>query len=116
MTFLSFLWLSCTYMNQHSSRSHAIFILTIECCSVSGYTLVLALDCPFLYIFNHFQRGIDGADHIRVGKLNMVDLAGSERQEKTGTTVNSTLYCIMIISLLKRIFDTRGSVSRKLQR
>ncbi|KAL5471016.1 hypothetical protein EMCRGX_G029088 [Ephydatia muelleri] len=54
----------CTYMNQHSSRSHAIFILTIECCS----------------------RGIDGADHIRVGKLNMVDLAGSERQEKTGTT------------------------------
>lgn len=30
--------------------------------------------------------GVDGAGHIRVGKLNMVDLAGSERQSKTGAT------------------------------
>ena len=30
--------------------------------------------------------GIDGQDHIRVGKMNMVDLAGSERQSKTGAT------------------------------
>jgi hypothetical protein len=53
-----------TNMNQHSSRSHAIFILTVECCS----------------------RGEDGEDHIHVGKLNLVDLAGSERQSKTGAT------------------------------
>lgn len=33
------------------------------------------------------QRGPDGEDHIRVGKLNLVDLAGSERQAKTGSTV-----------------------------
>ncbi|KAL8594876.1 Kinesin-like protein kif3b [Nucella lapillus] len=51
-----------TNMNEHSSRSHAIFIITIECS----------------------EEGADGETHIRVGKLNMVDLAGSERQNKTG--------------------------------
>lgn len=64
-------------MNEHSSRSHAIFILTVECS----------------------EKGADGEDHIRyaycclgtflqysfrVGRLNLVDLAGSERQSKTG--------------------------------
>lgn len=53
-----------TNMNEHSSRSHAIFIITIECS----------------------EPGADGESHIRVGKLNMVDLAGSERQTKTGAT------------------------------
>lgn len=53
-----------TNMNEHSSRSHAIFIITIECS----------------------EPGADGESHIRVGKLNMVDLAGSERQAKTGAT------------------------------
>lgn len=53
-----------TNMNEHSSRSHAIFIITIECS----------------------EPGADGESHIRVGKLNMVDLAGSERQSKTGAT------------------------------
>ena len=52
-------------MNEHSSRSHAIFLVTVECS----------------------ERGADGETHIRVGKLNMVDLAGSERQTKTGATV-----------------------------
>lgn len=51
-----------TNMNEHSSRSHAIFIITIEC----------------------GETGADGENHIRVGKLNLVDLAGSERQGKTG--------------------------------
>ena len=41
-----------------SSRSHAIFVITIECS----------------------EDGLDGKNHIRVGKLNLVDLAGSERQ------------------------------------
>merc|ERR1712025_797131 len=53
-----------TEMNLHSSRSHAIFIVTIECS----------------------DEGADGENHIRVGKLNLVDLAGSERQSKTGAT------------------------------
>ncbi|KAL2103506.1 hypothetical protein ACEWY4_000374 [Coilia grayii] len=51
-----------TNMNEHSSRSHAIFVITIECS----------------------EMGVDGESHIRVGKLNLVDLAGSERQTKTG--------------------------------
>uniref|UniRef100_H2ZLU3 Kinesin-like protein n=1 Tax=Ciona savignyi TaxID=51511 RepID=H2ZLU3_CIOSA len=49
-----------TNMNEHSSRSHAIFVITIECS----------------------EDGLDGKNHIRVGKLNLVDLAGSERQDK----------------------------------
>uniref|UniRef100_H3CBQ6 Kinesin-like protein KIF3B n=1 Tax=Tetraodon nigroviridis TaxID=99883 RepID=H3CBQ6_TETNG len=51
-----------TNMNEHSSRSHAIFLITVECS----------------------ELGLDGENHIRVGKLNLVDLAGSERQSKTG--------------------------------
>lgn len=51
-----------TNMNEHSSRSHAIFMITVECS----------------------ELGLDGENHIRVGKLNLVDLAGSERQTKTG--------------------------------
>lgn len=50
-----------TKMNGRSSRSHSIF------------TLVLEIS----------EKGPDGKDHIRMGKLNMVDLAGSERQKKT---------------------------------
>ncbi|KAM6462920.1 kinesin-like protein KIF3C isoform 4-T4 [Liasis olivaceus] len=51
-----------TNMNEYSSRSHAIFVITVECS----------------------ETGPDGEDHIRVGKLNLVDLAGSERQSKMG--------------------------------
>ena len=51
-----------TEMNEHSSRSHAIFIITVECSELD----------------------MEGQAHIRVGKLNLVDLAGSERQAKTG--------------------------------
>ncbi len=53
-----------TDMNKHSSRSHAIFIVTVECSKESEEEA--------------------GKAHIRVGKLNLVDLAGSERQAKTG--------------------------------
>merc|ERR1719278_1412291 len=51
-----------TEMNEHSSRSHAIFIITVE----------------------YSELDAEGDAHIRVGKLNLVDLAGSERQAKTG--------------------------------
>ncbi len=50
-----------TAMNAHSSRSHAIFTITVECS----------------------EKGSDGQQHFRVGKLHLVDLAGSERQSKT---------------------------------
>lgn len=42
-------------MNERSSRSHAIFSITIECSDI----------------------GPDGGKRIRVGKLHMVDLAVS---------------------------------------
>lgn len=51
--------IGATNMNEHSSRSHAIFIITIEMGDSYG---------------------------IRVGRLNLVDLAGSERQSKTGSS------------------------------
>ncbi|XP_024083610.1 kinesin-like protein KIF3A isoform X2 [Cimex lectularius] len=51
-----------TAMNIESSRSHAIFTITVE-------TSVL---------------GIDNQHHVKMGRLHLVDLAGSERQSKTG--------------------------------
>ena len=40
-------------MNEQSSRSHAIFTVTIECS----------------------EKGVDKKQHVRVGKLHLVDLA-----------------------------------------
>nr|XP_033777070.1 LOW QUALITY PROTEIN: kinesin-like protein KIF17 [Geotrypetes seraphini] len=53
-----------TLMNKDSSRSHSIFTINMEICSVDE----------------------KGKDYLRAGKLNLVDLAGSERQSKTGAT------------------------------
>uniref|UniRef100_A0A1A9W7E9 Kinesin-like protein n=1 Tax=Glossina brevipalpis TaxID=37001 RepID=A0A1A9W7E9_9MUSC len=50
-----------TKMNLESSRSHAIFSITIE----------------------RSELGEGGQQHVRMGKLQLVDLAGSERQSKT---------------------------------
>ncbi|XP_033212363.1 kinesin-like protein KIF3A [Belonocnema kinseyi] len=50
-----------TAMNESSSRSHAIFTITVE----------------------SSQVGEDGQQHVKMGKLHLVDLAGSERQSKT---------------------------------
>lgn len=53
-----------TNMNEHSSRSHSVFTITVES--------------------QEFDE--KGESHVKVGKLNIVDLAGSERQSKTGAT------------------------------
>nr|XP_016933239.1 kinesin-like protein KIF3A [Drosophila suzukii] len=50
-----------TKMNEESSRSHAIFSITVE----------------------RSELGEGGVQHVRMGKLQLVDLAGSERQSKT---------------------------------
>ena len=82
-------------MNNESSRSHSIFTITVEilekgapceiwACSLtkgSSHSCIFALKKRRLCF-----EGMDGQDHIRVGKMNMVDLAGSERQSKTGAT------------------------------
>ncbi|XP_069681016.1 kinesin-like protein KIF3A isoform X2 [Periplaneta americana] len=53
-----------TAMNAQSSRSHAIFTITVE----------------------NSDTDDEGKQHIKMGKLHLVDLAGSERQSKTGAT------------------------------
>ncbi|XP_039288788.1 kinesin-like protein KIF3A [Nilaparvata lugens] len=53
-----------TAMNTHSSRSHAIFNITIET----------------------IQKDTDGKEHVKMGRLHLVDLAGCERQSKTEAT------------------------------
>ncbi|KAJ8668704.1 hypothetical protein QAD02_010367 [Eretmocerus hayati] len=53
-----------TAMNECSSRSHAIFTVTVE----------------------SSRMGEDGQQHVKMGKLHLVDLAGSERQSKSKTT------------------------------
>lgn len=50
-----------TNMNEHSSRSHAIFQISIEMAE-------------------------EKSKSIKIGKLNLIDLAGSERQSKTGAS------------------------------
>lgn len=51
---------AATKMNDHSSRSHAIFTITVT-----------------------IKQAVEEGDLIRTGKLNLVDLAGSECQAKT---------------------------------
>jgi len=53
-----------TAMNAGSSRSHSVFTVIIESCTLDE----------------------NDEENIKVGKLNMVDLAGSERQKKTKST------------------------------
>uniref|UniRef100_A0A3Q3VZ09 Kinesin motor domain-containing protein n=1 Tax=Mola mola TaxID=94237 RepID=A0A3Q3VZ09_MOLML len=81
-----------TAMNAASSRSHAIFTITLE-----------------------QRRGTDKADSI-VSKLHLVDLAGSERQKKTkaegdrlkeGISINRGLLC------LGNVISALGDESKK---
>ena len=87
-----------TNMNEHSSRSHAIFIITVECSTA-----------------DEEDGGSDKA-HIRAGKLNLVDLAGSERQAKTGATgerlkeatkINLSLSCLG--NVIKALVDGKST-------
>ncbi|KAI6240085.1 Kinesin-like protein [Aphelenchoides fujianensis] len=55
--------IGATNMNEQSSRSHALFTVTIEC-----------------------SEKINNHQHLTQGKLHLVDLAGSERQTKTGAS------------------------------
>eukprot|EP00252_Welwitschia_mirabilis_P016492 TRINITY_DN3636_c0_g1_i2.p1 TRINITY_DN3636_c0_g1~~TRINITY_DN3636_c0_g1_i2.p1 ORF type:complete len:967 (+),score=258.83 TRINITY_DN3636_c0_g1_i2:92-2992(+) len=62
-----------TNMNTHSSRSHAIFTITIEQmrkCKSTSPTVDLSLE--------------DGGEEFLCAKLHLVDLAGSERAKRTG--------------------------------
>lgn len=70
-----------TNMNEHSSRSHAIFSIKIEMCDQS-------------------------TNKVNVGKLNLIDLAGSERQSKTGATAER----LREASKINRALSSLGNV------
>ena len=57
-----------TLMNEHSSRSHAIFTISVE-------------QCPLASLL---ARGAAGKVPYIAAKFHLVDLAGSERNKKTG--------------------------------
>lgn len=70
-----------TNMNEHSSRSHAVFLIRIEMCDVDSTA-------------------------VKVGRLNLVDLAGSERQSKTGATAER----LKEASKINRALSSLGNV------
>uniref|UniRef100_A0A1L8E5K3 Kinesin-like protein n=1 Tax=Nyssomyia neivai TaxID=330878 RepID=A0A1L8E5K3_9DIPT len=70
-----------TNMNEHSSRSHAIFLIKIEMCELDS-------------------------NSVKVGKLNLIDLAGSERQSKTGATAER----LKEASKINRALSSLGNV------
>ena len=72
-----------TLMNQDSSRSHAIFMITIESSTIAGPQGQEGAEPSSS---SPGMENKQSAQTIRVGKLNLVDLAGSERQSKTGAT------------------------------
>lgn len=71
-----------TNMNEHSSRSHAIFMIKIEMCETGESSTV------------------------KVGKLNLIDLAGSERQSKSGATADR----LKEASKINRALSSLGNV------
>ena len=86
---------SATYMNDVSSRSHAVFLITVE------------------QMTKDLNEG--NKTQIKVGKLNLVDLAGSERIRITGTTgqqleeskkINKSLSCLG--NVINALTDKKG--------
>ena len=86
---------SATYMNDVSSRSHAVFVITVE------------------QMTTELNEG--NKTQIKVGKLNLVDLAGSERIRITGTTgqqleeskkINKSLLCLG--NVINALTDKKG--------
>ena len=86
---------SATYMNDVSSRSHAVFLITVE------------------QMTKELNEG--NKTQIKVGKLNLVDLAGSERIRITGTTgqqleeskkINKSLSCLG--NVINALTDKKG--------
>ncbi|KPP57584.1 hypothetical protein Z043_124673, partial [Scleropages formosus] len=62
-----------TNMNEHSSRSHAIFTITIECS----------------------EKGVDGNQHVRMGKLHLVDLAEATKINLSLSTLGNVISALV---------------------
>lgn len=77
-------------MNRESSRSHAVFTMTIKSmvgcfCSFLSLPSLLPTPPPTPNILHrHPQKNLHGnIKHICKARLNLIDLAGSERQKDT---------------------------------
>ena len=69
-----------TLMNNNSSRSHAIFTITIEQHQIEDLYQAQGQD----EIVNKGGENGPASDEFMVAKFHFVDLAGSERVKKTG--------------------------------
>lgn len=103
-------------MNEHSSRSHSIFSLTIETVNNDGSPQ----RTNNRHINNNRQRSSAQVVHnpqaVRVGRLHLIDLAGSERQSKSGSTgarlkeasrINLSLTCLSLV--IRALTDTSST-------
>lgn len=89
---------AATKMNDHSSRSHSIFSITIERTQNDGGSKSSSIKS------------------VRLGRLNLIDLAGSERQSKSGSTgarlkeasrINLSLTCLSLV--IRSLTDPNSS-------
>lgn len=92
---------SGTSLNARSSRSHALFMLYVSCCSPAG---------------------VNGEQTIKRGRLNLVDLAGSERlsqskvegvHKREASNINQSLFslgrCISAIVKQQSLTDSAAA-------
>jgi kinesin family protein 3/17 len=108
---------AATSMNSGSSRSHAVFTLTVEATTreaCGGEDGVEEEGARGEGGKKGQQRPPQQLQHIRVGKLNLVDLAGSERQSKTGahgTRLNEGIEINLSLSALGNVISALASAS-----
>lgn len=104
-----------TKMNEHSSRSHSIFSITIETVETE-LTKSNESKQPVRRSTTKTRGLSAGQPSIRVGHLNLIDLAGSERQSKSGATgsalkeasrINLSLTCLSLV--IRALTDKSGN-------
>lgn len=67
--------IAATKFNDHSSRSHSVFTVTVHTKTKAGESTAMA---------GSGTGAVPGEDYLRTGKLNLVDLAGSENIGRSG--------------------------------
>ena len=76
-----------TSMNRESSRSHAVFTLTLQSkvCLLSPIITSYSTEHALTIFLFSYQVLTNGLWKVKSSQLNLVDLAGSERQKDTHT-------------------------------
>lgn len=116
-----------TDMNEHSSRSHAVFIITIEQQQLRRQQQQTTREASAINVNqqqssttrNNKQQDVsDSRALIRVGRLNLVDLAGSERQRKTnnsGQRHKESIKINLSLSALGNVINTLMKINEQQQ-